>query len=245
MELGVDVGVGSVVVADPRVFGALLVAREGVVMRNPRSGQHKLHEVDLVHGLAVEVHLARVELGAVAQPVPGDYILVGVVGAEERVRDGRLPEAGDRFERLAVFRHAVGVFKKVNPPMLMLSAFHDRHPSLHDFRPLDFDLLARRGLIDDAPRVALASARRVNPFPIGSGMYRDHVARLGHLRRGGDGLLGTRRRAVIAVVALNRHMQFPARTRLVRRANGPVPRQDSRDHPAHDCPCPECAHSHR
>ena len=45
--------------------------------------------------------------------------------------------------------------------------------------PLMIDLLAGRGLIDDAFRVGLAAARRIDPFAVDAFMHGDDIARLG------------------------------------------------------------------
>ena len=82
-----------------------------------------------------------------------DEVAVGIEAAEERVGQRHLPD-------------------------IVL----DLHPVLDDFRPLDLDLLARRGLIDDALRVGFASARRVDALAINAFMHGDHIARLRQIR---------------------------------------------------------------
>ena len=81
--------------------------------------------------LAVEIDGAGVVLAALGiEPVAVDQVAVGIETAEERIGQRDLPDILLHF-----------------------------HPVGDGFRSLDLDLLARRGLIDDALGVRFAAAR--------------------------------------------------------------------------------------
>ena len=101
-----------------------------------------------------------------------DEVAVGIEAAEERIGQGHFPD-------------------------IVLNL----HPVLDDFRALDLDLLARRGLIDDALRVGLAAARRVDAFAVNAFMHGDDIARLREIGGALDRAERRRLRAGVGVVA--------------------------------------------
>ena len=83
------------------------------------------------------------------EPVAVDEVAVGIEAAEERIGEGHFPDIALNL-----------------------------HPVLDDFRALDLDLLAGRGLIDDAFGVGLAAARRADALAVDAFMDGDDIARL-------------------------------------------------------------------
>ena len=123
--------------------------------------------------VAVEIDGAGVMLPALGiEPVAVDQVAVGIEAAEEGIGQGHLPDV-----------------------------VLDLHPVLDDFRPLDLDLLARRGLVDDALLVGCAAARRADAFAVNAFVHGDHVARLGEIGGPLDRAERRRLRAGIGVVA--------------------------------------------
>ena len=122
------------------------------------------------------------------EPVAVDQVAVGIEAAEERIGQGHLPD-------------------------IVL----DLHPVLDDFRPLDLDLLARRGLIDDALRVGLAAARRADAFAVDALMHGDDIARLRQVGGVLDRAERSRLRAGVGVVAAGGDMELGGMGRSQRR----------------------------
>ena len=113
------------------------------------------------------------------EPVAVDEVAVGIEAAEEGIRQGRLP-------------HVV----------------LDLHPVGDDLGALDLDPLALGGLVDDAPGIRFAAARRVHPLAIGALMDGDHIARLGDLGGGGDRLERLGCEALVRIVSVDGDMEF-------------------------------------
>ena len=121
--------------------------------RGPGRLQDVIERRRLGQPFAVEIDRAgvmRPSLGI--EPIAVDEVGVGIEGAEERMGEGRLPDA-----------------------------VPDLDPVLDDLGALDLDLLARRGLIRDPFRVGLAAARRIDPLPVDARVDGDDVARLGQV----------------------------------------------------------------
>ena len=131
-----------------------------------RRGRRRLQDVvqprRLGQPLAVQVDGAGMVRPAFGiEPVAVNEIAVGIEAAEERIGQDHFPD-------------------------IIL----DLHPVLDDLRSPDLNLLARRGLIDDALRVGLAAARRADAFAVNALMHGDHVARLREIG-GAAGSCGT------------------------------------------------------
>ena len=167
--------------AQPRHVEQVLVTP----LRQPRRARPRRHQDFLQLGrldqpVAVEIDGAGVMLPASGiKPVTTDEVAIGVEAAEECVREHRLPD-------------------------IVL----DLHPVGDDLRALDLDLLAGRGLIDDALLVGCTSPRRVDAFPIDAGMNGDDIARLRHLDRGRNRPERLCRGPFVLVVSVNGHMEL-------------------------------------
>ena len=112
------------------------------------------------------------------EPVAVDEVAVGIEAAEEGIGQGHFPD-------------------------IVL----DLHPVLDDFRPLDLDLLAGSGLVDDALRVGFTAARRADAFAVNAFVHGDDIARLREIGGALDRAERRRLRTGVGVVAVASHME--------------------------------------
>ena len=153
--------------------GVLLVHLAEPERRVARGLQDLVQLGRLGQPVAVEIDGAGVMLAALGvEPVAADQVAVGIEAAEERIGQRHFPDV-----------------------------VLDLHPVLDDFRAFDLDLLAGRRLVDDAFRVGLAAARRVDAFAVDAFVHGDHVARLGQLGGALDRAQRRSLRAGVGVVA--------------------------------------------
>ena len=132
--------------------------------------------------IAVEINRAGMMPAAVVpKPVPVNEFRVGIEAAEESVRQDHLP----------------GVTR-------------DLLPTLDRFRASEDNLLAGRGLIDDALRVGLPAAGRADALAINALVDSNDIAGLSTQRGGGNALERLGLRAIASVVSLHRNVVFLA-----------------------------------
>ena len=142
--------------------------------RRPADGlEHVVQGGSLDEPIAVEVHRAGVMRPLQGtEPVAADEIAVRIELAEERVGERRFP--GVALDLL---------------------------PLLDNLRALDFHLLARRRLVDDAAGVRQSAPRRADAFAIDAFMDRDDIAGLGLPGGGRNRLEHLGRRTVGCVIS--------------------------------------------